>query len=398
LNRRTAIVLRCLCWSLVAVLLAAVWLDHRDPPPKAQPGASGRGWLKRINGCLVLHVEGTPEAMGEQHGRLLRPQIQRACEALINDSYTGDSYERLIAGVKVMERFQPEEFRRELKALAEAAGIDYWDCVAMQLFGDVDRGGRVDIAGEPPMKCTSYAVLGPATKTGELIVGRNLDYWDAGVGEYGAILMHVKPDRGHAFLTVTWAGIINGWTLMNEKGLVTSNNSSGGASSLKGISTCFMLRKVAQYASTVEEGIEIVKKGPRACGTNMLIAGGDPPDAAMVEFEHGAVAVRRPERGCVLAANSFRKLHQPGLLDRFTFLSSRYDALDKLIQKHHGRIDRTMNFAGAKGVPMYCNLHSAVLFPKDLIIRVSMGETPAYEHPYRGFRMTPDGVVAEGER
>ena len=397
MSKRTTIVVRGLCWSLVVVLSVAVWSSYRDRPPEAQPGTSGRGRLERINGYLVLlHVEGSPEEMGWQHGRLLRPQIQRACEALITNSYAGDSYDKLIAGAKVMEKFQPEEFRRELKALAEAAGIDYWDCVAMQLFGDIDRGAPAD--AQRVMQCTSYAVFGPATKTGELIAGRNLDYWDAGIGEYGAILMHVKPDRGHAFLTVTWAGIINGWTLMNEKGLVTANNSSGGECSLKGISTCFMLRKVAQYASAVDEGIEIVKNERRACGTNMLIASGSQPDAAMVEFDHGAVAVRRAKQGCVLAANSFRKLHERSLLDSLPFMSSRYSALDKLIRENHGRIDRTMNFAGAEGVPMRSNLHSALLFPKDLIIRVSMGKTPAYEHPYRGFRMTPDGIVAEEKR
>ena len=156
-----------------------------------------------------------------------------------------------------------------------------------------------------------------------------------------------------------------------------------------------MLRKVAQYASTVDEGIEIVKKERRACGTNMLIASGSKPDAAMVEFDHGAVVVRRPKDGSVLAANSFRELHERSLFDSLPFVSSRYSALDKLILENHGRIDRTMNFAGAKGVPLSFNLHSALLFPKDLIIRVSMGKTPAYKHSYLGFQMTPDGIVAE---
>jgi len=411
LNKRTTAILNYLRWLAAAALLVALWWGYRDRPPKAQPGTSGRGRLERINGYLVLHVEGSPEEMGEQHGRLLKPQIQRACKALIRDQYRS-SYGHFMQGVRLMEKHQPEPFRRELKALARAAEIDYWDCVAMQLYGDVDRGlwshpellgaGEDERDGNdaPAQQCSSFACFGPATKGGELIAGRNLDWTDHGIGEYGAILMHAKPDKGHAFVTVTWCGIINGWTLMNEKGIVTANNTSyGGDSSLKAISTCFMLRKVAQYASTVKQGIEIVEKGPRACGTNMLIAGGDPPDAVMIEFDAKAIAVRPATNGYVLAANSFQKLHGPGLLDRFSFLSSRYETLDKLIQKNHGRIGRTMNFAGAEGVPLGgMNLHSALLFPKDLIIRVSMGKTPAYEHPYRGFRMTPHGIVAEGER
>jgi len=372
-----------------------------DPPP---PPKKAKGRLERIDGYLVLHVSGTPEEMGEQHGRLLRAQIQKACKALIREGYPGDWHKRLIAGTQGMEKHQPDEFRRELKALAKAAGIDYWDCVAMQLFGDVDRGqfyrwgdDDEDDKDAPEIKCTSFAVLGKATKTGELIAGRNLDFYDAGIGKYGAILMHARPDKGHAFLTVTWCGIINGWTLMNEKGIVTSNNTAYGNESLQGISTCFMLRKVAQYAATVREGIAIVRKGPRACGTNMLIAGGKPPAAVMVEFDHKGVAVRQAKNGYVIAANSFLSLNNPGARFEYDGFLSRYGTLEKLIKKHYGKIDRTMNFAGAEGVPMFCNLHSALLFPRDLTIRVSMGLTPAYKQRYRGFRMTPDGIVAEAK-
>jgi len=394
----------------VAVLALALSCDAAEPPNQGgrAPAAAPRGSLKRIDGYLVLHVEGTPEQMGEQHGRLLRKEIQQACKALIKDGYFGASYKRLIDGTKTMEKHQPPEFRRELKALAKAAGIDYLDCVAMQLFGDVDRGQPFvwdnyyragdDDDDRAGANCTSFAVFGPATKTGELICGRNLDFSDAGVGKYGSILMHARPDKGHAFVTVTWCGIINGWTLMNEKGLVTMNNTgyhAQNANVLEGISTCFMLRKVAQYAATVKEGVAIVKKGPRACGTNMLIAGGKPPQAAMVEFDHKSVAVRPARKGYVLAANSYCKLHNSEPNGFYFGMFSRYGTLEGLIKKQYGKIDRTMNFAGAEGVPMLCNLHSAMLFPKGLVLRVSMGETPAYKYRYRGFRMTPCGLAAE---
>ncbi|MFW6158375.1 MAG: C45 family autoproteolytic acyltransferase/hydrolase [Planctomycetota bacterium] len=368
--------------------------DPKPDPPAREP----RGRLERIQGYLVLHVAGSPEQMGEQHGRLLRPQIRKARTALITDGYSGGRYERLIEGTKVMEKHQPPADRRELRALAEAAGIDHWDCVAMQLFGDVDRGQPWPWgADEAGVECTSFAAFGKATKTGELIAGRNMDYWDAGVTEYGAVLMHARPDDGYAFVTVTWAGIINGWTLMNEKGLVTANNSAyGGTNSLEGISTCFMLRKVAQHASGLEEAIALVRKGPRACGTSMLIADGDPPGAVVVEFDHRQVAVRRAKQGYVIADNSFRRLGGSGGFDDVWFFS-RYAKLKKLITRHYGKIDRTMNFAGAEGVPMSSNLHSVMLFPKDLILRVAMGKTPAYKQPYRGFRMIEAGLVAEKE-
>jgi hypothetical protein len=228
-----------------------------------------------------------------------------------------------------------------------------------------------------------------------------MDFWDQGVSEWGAVLIHFKPDRGIPFVTTSWAGIVNGWTAMNAEGIVTANNTSfdGESDSLEGLSTCFMVRKVAQYARTVEEGVQIIQDTPRACGTNLIVAGGSPPNAAIVEYDHEEVAVRWAEDGAVWASNSFRKLYQsePGDSYSYSYYSSRYDRLDELISDHHGRIDRSMNFAAAEGVPMrYINLHSAMLFTSDLRFNVSMSLKPAADHWYRPFRLTPEGVEPVG--
>ena len=134
-----------------------------------------------------------------------------------------------------------------------------------------------------------------------------------------------------------------------------------------------------------------MRKTPRACGTNLIIAGGTPPDATIIEYDHERFHARRPKGGRVLATNSFLSLGRE-VEDEPT--SGRYGILDGLIRKHHGRIDRTMNFAAADGVPLtFINLHSAMLFPKDLTFRAAMGEVPACRAEYRWFRMTPTGVV-----
>lgn len=349
------------------------------------------GDLRRLNGYLVLHVAGTPQQMGEQHGRLLKAEVRRMVEDLIvrgeggRESY---SYRRLLEGSRVMERFLLPEFREELHALAEAAEVDYDELVAAQLFGDV-WGAQF---------CTSFAVFGPATRTGECIVGRNMDYWDNGVSQYAAVLIHFTPDRGRPFFTVSWAGIINGWTAMNDHGLCVSNNIGYGAKSesLEGLSTCFMLRKVVQFARTVEEGVQIIEAGPRAVGTNMLVAGGHPPNAAVVEYDHAEAVARWAQDGYVMADNSFRRLYLEEPDDEEFSSYSRYGTLLRLIREHYGHIDETMNFAAAPGVPITSiNLHSALLFPCRGRFRVSMGKVPACEQPYRRFRMTAQGIVSD---
>ncbi len=346
--------------------------------------------LKILDGYKVLHLKGSPEDLGRQHGVLARQLVQQVLNDVIlqGEASSPEAQRRLFEGAMVMEQYLPEAYRRELRALAKYARVDYEALVALQLFGDVQRS----------QYCSSYALYGPATRTGELIAGRNMDYWDNGASKYGAMLICYYPDEGIPFVTVTWAGIINGWTLMNACGVVVSNNTAwGGKDSLEGISTCFMLRKVAQFAHTVQEGVDIIQSTPRSCGTVMLVAGGNPPNAAQVEFDHEQVAVRWAEKGYVLGTNEFRELYRNE--DRqYYWECSRYRKLRQLIEENYGSIDWSMNFAAASGVPIESiNLHSALLFPAQRTISVSMGATPACKYRYRSFRFTPDGLIALNE-
>jgi hypothetical protein len=363
-------------------LLALAWAAVACAQPRPD------GALREVNGYKVLSVHGSPADMGCQHGRLLGETVRRVVRDVVVNGAGAYGLEGLLDGAMVMERHLPPAYREELRALARAAGVDYRQLVALQLFGDVRRG----------QACTSYAVFGPATATGECICGRNMDYWDYGATRYAAILLHCRPADGHEFLTCSWAGIINGWTALNDRGIFCCNNSAyGGEDSLHGLSTCFMVRKVAQFAATVDEGVRVVETTPRACGTNLLIAGGDPPDAALVEFDHRRIAVRRAAEGFVLADNSFRRLGREDAIEDEASAYSRYGTLLGLIREHHGRIGRSMNFAAAPGVPIRSmNLHSALVFPAERAMYVSMGRVPAADYPYRGFKLTREGVVGMG--
>jgi hypothetical protein len=413
-----------------AALLAALAAVVVATSPFASSPAlarTGHGRLYTVDGYRVLELTGTPEEMGRAHGELLGEEIRRVVRDVLDPEGRRSSWPRIEEGVRVMERYQPERYRREMRALAAAAGVDYMKIVALQLFGDAGRGVRSedfvppdeDLApdsvpeGDPApadeglVQCTNYATFGPATATGELIVGRNFDYFNVDVAEYASIIIHYRPEGKHSFVTLTWSGVVNGWTLMNDSGLCAANNTAYHLSdSLEGISTCFLQRLIVENAPTVEIGIEIARRGPRACGTAMLLAGrssrareGENPWTAVeLEFDHEDFVVREATDGYVMADNGFRILGYPrrrrDVADR-----SRYGRLLGLVRKNHGRIDRTMNFAAAKGVPLTgINLHSALLFPSDRTFAVSMGKVPACRERYRRFRVTAEGGVAGVER
>ena len=381
---------------LVPSALACRRADEPAPLPPATrsdvptvPLAPGTR-LYEVNGVRVLTLYGTPEEMGRAHGTLLRDDVRWVVETVVRGTVASDDARReaFLARVDVMERHLKDAWRRELRALADAAGVDYRELVALQLFGDVERA---------PM-CSSFAVFGRATATGECVVGRNFDYWYEEVARRASIILDYHPKDGRRFVTLSWAGVINGWTLMNDAGIVAANNTaySAGANSLEGISTCFMLRKVAEEAATVDEGAIIVERGPRACSTNLIIAGGNPPAAAVAEYDHERIVVRRAKDGFILATNSFLELGETAA-EEPTY--GRYGVMNGLIRENYGKIDRTMNFAGADGVPIESiNLHSALMFPKDLTFRAAMGAVPACRGEFKWFRMTPDGIAPANDQ
>ena len=343
-----------------------------SPGVRAQP----QGRVGTINGHRVLHVAGTPEQMGEQHGRLLKPLVQRVVRTIVREAYgdTPASYKSLIDGARTMERFLPDAFRRELQALAKAADVDYSELVALQLFGDVNRSAY-------RYYCSTYAVLGNATENGECFAGRNMDYWDYGVMKFGAAIIHFTPHDGIPFMTVSWAGIINGWTAMNAKGIVVANNTGYGAraNSKEGLSTCFMLRKVAQHCETVDAGVQAIRDTPRSCGTIMLVAGGNPAKAAQVEYDHSGFVVRWATKGYVVATNHFRHLYADPPLKDDERWGGRYQRLIELIQENYGEIDESNCFVADPRVYMGITLHSALLCPTSLRFRLAMKLQPAPE-------------------
>jgi len=362
----------------------------------AETATVPHGRLEVLNGYTVVSVEGTPEEMGTAYGKLLGPTIQKVVQALITEGMGADpgAYKNILAGSKVMEKFQPQEYLAELKAVADAAGVPYDELALLQYYGDVRRCIR---GPGNAMFCTSFAILPPRTKENICLVGRNFDYHDRGVGAYASILVYYRPKGRIPFVTVTWAGVINGWTLLNEKGIAVSFNIVAGSrsESLEAISTGFLLRRVAEHAESVDQGIGLVAKASRSCGTNLLIASGNPPDGAIVEFDHAAFAVRRPADGFVGAANTFMKLYQEGNPSASEY-RGRIGVAHALSLAQKGRVDFGTNIASAPGVPINgMNLHSATIDATNRRLRVAMGTIPACELPSRAFRLTARGLEAD---
>jgi len=367
--------------------------------PENAAGGAWSGKLTRVSKHLAtLTVRGSARERGTAHGKLLPKEVAAVTEG-VKRFLKGDNYDTCLAGAKVMRKFIDADVLEELDACAEAAGVNKDDLLLAQLFGDAARGLGVRTF------CSAFAAFGPATKDGKLIVGRNFDYAGFGLEDGLPLILQeipTGPEAGRPFVTIGYAGILNGWTAMNADGLIASNNTLfGGKDRLEGMSTCFLLRKIVERARTVEEGVKIIETTPRACTTGMLVAGKNAKgqwDARFVEFDAESLAIVMPAEGKVLSTNTRQKLPQGDWTPNGKTTCPRFLALAAKLAELTGKLDFDIaehNIVAARGVYMGINLHCALLDPETQRIRLAVregGEDAAAEGTFHIFKVEREGI------
>jgi isopenicillin-N N-acyltransferase like protein len=121
-------------FAILSILMLVVWVA----PLQAEVlGRSGQGWLESIDGYPVLHVKGSPYEMGRQHGELLRDQVHKNLQNLLeieNEKAVLDigplrlKPRQLIETIiKMQEPFVPPKYFEELRGLADGAQVPLAD-------------------------------------------------------------------------------------------------------------------------------------------------------------------------------------------------------------------------------------------------------------------------------
>ena len=93
------------------------------PTPADGDWTEGRGRLAVRGGWRFLHLEGSPREMGLQHGRLLRPVIQRVFEEYIGmiRLFRALSRAELLRRGRRLEPHIPAPYLEEMRGLADGA-------------------------------------------------------------------------------------------------------------------------------------------------------------------------------------------------------------------------------------------------------------------------------------
>ncbi|WP_025667415.1 acyl-CoA--6-aminopenicillanic acid acyl-transferase [Aquimarina megaterium] len=227
---------------------------------------------KNKQGLWELYVEGDPLQIGLQTGSLTQELFKKQEHAFLSkvgELVPSKTKQYLLRKVvawynRKMYLHIPAEYKAEIYGLSKYASNDYNHIAEnylriLYLHGAHDIGHALqDLA---LVGCSSFAAWGEKTVDGDLIIGRNFDFYAGDDFAKDKIIAFVNPTKGYKFMSVTWGGMIGVVSGMNEHGLtVTINAGKSKIPLLAKTPISILVREILQYASTIDEAIAIAKK------------------------------------------------------------------------------------------------------------------------------------------
>ncbi|MGW0735190.1 C45 family autoproteolytic acyltransferase/hydolase [Streptomyces sp. NPDC002851] len=181
----------------------------------------------------LIEISGPPHQRGRQYGEAVRPQLHAAL-AYYEDAFgqsSGLTWDQVTARAarwhEPVRSYAPE-LLDEIRGIADGAGVDLLDVLALNARGEViyDRSfAGMAAAEEPPEGCTSFTAYGEASGDGHVWAGQNWD-WRAGVADTVVLLRIVQPPKPTLIMQVE-AGQI-GRQGANSAGIALNANGLGG--------------------------------------------------------------------------------------------------------------------------------------------------------------------------
>jgi len=344
---------------------------------------SGEGFLEEVDGSKVLHLKGTPRAMGRQHGVLLRNDIQAQVRYLFD--VKAKEFKPELLGIKLpldakrvilsiarnQRKYVPDRFYEELEGIAEGSGVAVEEIIAANFIPEM-------------FHCSGFALTGSATKSGELYHGRILDYGCDWKLQDHAVVIVAQPEGLIPFVNVTYAGFVGSVTGMNARKISIGEMGGGGLGHWDGVPMAFLVRMALEEADDLDEAVATFRDHPRTCQYFYVLADGKSKQAVGLEASWDAFKV-------VKMGEAEPRL--PHAVPDAVLLSigSRYEELARRVKGGHGSFDaesarRLMD----RPVAMKSNLHS-VLFETTTtrfwVANASSDGQPASSQPYHAFQL-----------
>jgi len=323
------------------------------------------------SGWTYVHLAGTPQQIGFQHGYLLARQIEDNQQVFavenINQLHKEWSYFRDAARTVLWPHIEPE-YQAELKGIveglhAQGSKLDLWDVVAMNgnleltdyylPVMEAEAHKPVPPAAKAPGKCSAFIATGSATKDGKIVIAHS-NWSSYAEGERWNYIFDVVPAKGQHFLMDGAAGIITSQDDfgVNASGLMITETTLPQINvfDVSGIPEFDRSRKAMQYATSIDEYVAIMRKGNNGGYANSwLIGDRKTNEIAYLELGLHDTPLTRKKDGYFVSSNFAA---DPKLIKDDTSgfdptnlsssMNARHITAEAFMHKHFGQLDTTL--------------------------------------------------------
>lgn len=404
--------------------------------------------LFKRDGFNILHLKGDIFETAFQHGALLREEIRdgaiiqssRMIYNTVRNALGSDGpFTNIIYGfidrfltdriLKYAVEAHPkvlESLSHSALAISDTTGIPVNQLADAALAPDtlmllaamsMKFGSFPSNAEQFAGNCTAFTAWDNFTRSGELIVGRNLDFPLTAFDKHPALIYVEPTDGGQKFLSVVSAGIqFFGITGINASGIYLSLHTlPTPETSAKGMPLFLTGTAILREAKSFDQAVDFLKKNPPPTGWTYDLISTRERRVGSVEMTNQRVSVRESFGGYHVQANHFLA---PDMRDRMLFVNrsvdedtlARYNRAETLILKHRGQFDKATAanilgdqvdpFSGkvrgvGNTVAVHTTVTSIVLVPNEDRIYVATGRAPVSHHRFVSFPL-PGSFDADG--
>lgn len=317
------------------------------------------------NGVPVVHVHGTSHEMGRALGELVGQQASETYLYYMRH-FTPD----LKGDMKLaheMESLMPDWFIEEMKGFAETSPLTYDEVLLGQTFLDIHKVAL----------CSTICAHDKASKTGEILLGRNLDFPALSIAHEANYVVAYHPSDRPAYTGVTWPGFLGIITGMNTDGLALSMMLVYGHSRkehLDGQPFPLVFRRLLREHKNVKSSVDWLETRPYCTATNLILADKNRTAARLqLHPQNPVTEYTTPEQPFTYCTNHYMAKKIKAFA--FTWFSSkaRINRLKSAVRRGPLDVQAVKDALQATGMPGI-NLQRIVMRPETLEMQVAFDD------------------------
>jgi hypothetical protein len=254
-----------------------------------------------------LYIKGNPLQLGYNNGALTQSLMQQQEDIFFSkvEGFVPSKFKQnLLRGFlkwynRKMYLNVREDFQAELYGLSQYSS-DKYNFVAPKYLRNLYLHGAHDIGHAMQdlmvVGCTSLAVWNENTEDGDLLIGRNFDFYVGDDFAKNKLVEFVEPAEGIPYLSVSWPGMIGVVSGMNKEGITVTINAGKSKIPLTAKTPISLVtREILQFAKTIDEAIAIAKKRKVFVSESILVGSANDKNAIIIEVSPDKFGVYQVE-------------------------------------------------------------------------------------------------------